>query len=114
MTIIDANTAKAVTAFLNQITSKYPVSRAILFGSRARGTFRADSDADIAVLLRGAPGQRVDIALGMADIAFDVLLETETGVLVEALPLWEEEWDHPECFTNPALIENIQREGVCL
>ncbi len=48
----------------------------------------------------------------MADIAFDVMLET--GVLVEAIPLWEEEWEHPERFSNPALIENIRREGVRL
>ena len=48
----------------------------------------------------------------MADIAFDVMLET--GVLVEAIPLWEDEWEHPERFSNPALIENIRREGVRL
>jgi antitoxin ChpS len=48
----------------------------------------------------------------MAGIAFDVMLET--GVLIEAVPLWEEEWAHPERFNNPALIENIQRDGIRL
>jgi hypothetical protein len=48
----------------------------------------------------------------MAGIAFDVMLET--GVLVDAIPFWEEEWEHPELFSNPALIENIRREGVRL
>jgi hypothetical protein len=38
----------------------------------------------------------------------------ETGVLVGPLPIWENEWKHPEQFNNPALIENIQREGVYL
>ncbi|CBW76961.1 Nucleotidyltransferase (EC 2.7.7.-) (plasmid) [Mycetohabitans rhizoxinica HKI 454] len=52
------------------------------------------------------------IALDMAGIAFDVLLET--GVLVEALPLWEDEMEHPELFSNPALIRNIHREGIAL
>ena len=46
----------------------------------------------------------------MAGIAFDVLLET--GALVEAWPLWQDELDHPEHFHNPAWIENILREGV--
>ncbi|WP_370645097.1 nucleotidyltransferase [Mycetohabitans sp. B6] len=45
-------------------------------------------------------------------MAFDVLLET--GVLVEALPLWEDEMEHPELFSNPALIRNIHREGIAL
>jgi hypothetical protein len=31
-----------------------------------------------------------------------------------ALPLWESEWEHPETFNNPDLIENIRREGVRL
>ncbi len=26
----------------------------------------------------------------------------------------EDEWEHPERFSNPALIENIRREGVRL
>ena len=48
----------------------------------------------------------------MAGIAFDVMLET--GILVEALPLWGGEMEHPERFSNPALIRTIQREGVAL
>jgi predicted nucleotidyltransferase len=111
-TPVDAETMRAASAFIGRVSNRYSVSRAILFGSRARGAFRPDSDVDLAVLLQGHPGQRMDAALDMAGIAFDVLLET--GVLVEALPLWEEEWEHPEKFNNPALIENIRREGVRL
>ena len=48
----------------------------------------------------------------MAGIAFDVMLET--GILVQALPLWEGELRHPERFSNSALIHNIKREGVRL
>ncbi len=38
----------------------------------------------------------------------------ETGVLVDPLPLWEEELERPEEFSNPALIANIKREGLRL
>jgi hypothetical protein len=38
----------------------------------------------------------------------------ETGVHIQPLPLWEEEWEHPETFSNPRLIENIRREGIPL
>jgi uncharacterized protein len=64
------------------------------------------------VVLRGRHGNRTAAALDMAGIAFDVLLET--GVLVEALPLWEDELKHPKRFSNPALIESIRREGTRL
>ena len=110
--IPDADTERAVRAFLEKVARQYDVTGAILFGSRARGDSRAGSDADIAVLLQGTPGHRGDAALKMAGIAFDVMLET--GLLVEAIPLWQEEWEHPERFSNPALIENIRRDGVRL
>ena len=48
----------------------------------------------------------------MAGVAFDVLLETE--ILVSPLPIWEDEWEHPEIASNPRLLENIRREGVAL
>ena len=109
---IDALTAHAVDVFMKHICSRYVVQRAILFGSRARHDHTEDSDADIAVVLPGEQGRRVDVALDMAGVAFDVLLET--GILVEALPLWADEMEHPERFNNPALIENIRREGITL
>jgi len=111
-TKIDPDTERAARAFIAKVASEYDLAGAVLFGSRARGNFRFESDADIAVLLQGVPGRRIDAALKMAGIAFDVMLET--GVLVEAIPLWEEEWEHPERFSNPALIENIRRDGVRL
>lgn len=110
--VLDPDTERAVRVFLEKIAGRYDVTGAILFGSRARRMHRPDSDADIAVLLHGPRGKRVDAAIDMAGIAFDVLLDT--GVLVQALPLWEEELEHPEMFSNPALIDNIRREGLRL
>jgi predicted nucleotidyltransferase len=109
---IDPDTEQAARLFLSRVTEHYDVAGALLFGSRARHDERADSDLDIAVLIRSASHRRIDVALDMADWAFDVLLET--GILVEALPLWEEEWEYPERFNHPALIENIRQEGVRL
>jgi hypothetical protein len=111
-TPVDAATAHAVQSFLGRVAVSYPVDYAILFGSRARHTHQADSDADVAVVLHGLHGERTAAAIGMAGIAFDVLLDT--GILVQALPLWQDDMDHPEHFSNPALIDNIRREGVRL
>ena len=86
--------------FLARINEKYDLEKAILFGSYARHEARAQSDMDIAVLLRGSHGQRTVTALDMAAIAFDVMMET--GILVDAVPFWMYEWQHPESFKNPA------------
>jgi len=88
------------------------VQSAILFGSRARGSFRADSDADIAVVLAGPRGKFMTTKLEMADMAFDVMLDT--GIRVEALPVWVEEWANPEAYRNPFLLRNIERDGVLI
>ncbi len=106
----DSATLPALRQFLRNIKGRYPVSRAYLFGSRARGDFRPDSDADLAILLRGQPGDFLDTKLDLADIAYDVLLET--GIRIQPLPIWEEEWSHPELYSNPRLLMNIRREGL--
>jgi predicted nucleotidyltransferase len=108
----DDETLRATRAFLRRLEGRYPVVEGILFGSRARHSHHAGSDADLAVVLKGVPGDRTAAALDMAGIAFEVMLDT--GVLVEALPLWDDELKSPELFSNPALIRAIQREGLRL
>lgn len=109
---LDEPTERAAQAFLRRISDRYDIVAAIVFGSRARHTHHPDSDADVAVVLRGAPGKFVSTKLDMADSAYDVLLET--GVRVQPLPIWEKEWAHPAEYPNPRLLENIKREGVPL
>jgi transcriptional regulator with XRE-family HTH domain len=109
---IDADTDRAARAFLKRIEDKYPFSDAILYGSRARGDHAPDSDADLAVVLKGEPERRAKVAGDMARVAFDVLLET--GIMVEPMPFWPDELARPETFSNPGLIDNILRDGVHL
>ena len=110
--MLDPDTERAVRAFLAKAARQYDVTGAILFGSRARRGHRPDSDADVAVLLRGRPGEFVPTKLALADLAYDVLLGT--GIRIQPLPIWEEEWAHPEAYSNPRLLQNIEREGVRL
>ncbi len=109
---LDPATEQAARAFLRELQGKYPVVEGILYGSRARGDNAPDSDADIAVILRGQRGDRAAAALDMAGVAFNVMLAT--GVMVQGLPLWQEEVARPETFANPALIKNILRDGIHL
>jgi len=109
---IDPLTANAAKVFLERTAQRFSVDHAILYGSRARHTHRPDSDADLAVIMIDELVDRSATAVAMAGIAFDVLLDT--GILVQALPLWLDELTYPERFSNPALIDNIRREGIRL
>lgn len=109
---IDPVTENAVRQFLGLLAGRYDMAGAMLYGSRARGTHRPDSDADVAVLLRGEHQRLLPTTLEMADAAYDVLLET--GVNITPFPIWMDEWEHPETYSNPSLLRNIAREGVRL
>lgn len=109
---LDHDTEEAVRRFIALLRGRYSMAGAIVYGSRARGTHRTDSDADVAVLLSGEHQRFLTTKLAMSDVAFDVLLET--GVNISPLPVWLDEWEHPETYSNPALLHNIARDGVRL
>jgi predicted nucleotidyltransferase len=91
-----AGDSRAVSAFFEKLRGSYAVSQMIMFGSRVRGDNRPDSDLDLAVVLNGKRGDFIDTKLDMAGLAFDVLMET--GVLVQALPMWEDDLAHSGAF----------------
>lgn len=106
---LDGATERAVRAFLRHLNGRYPVRQGILFGSRARHAHGTDSDADLAIVLDGAPGDRHATARDMAGIAFDVMLET--GILVDAIPIWQRELDDDTLGDSP-LLRSIRDEGL--
>lgn len=108
----DPVTTAALRAFVQKVSARSDFAGAILFGSRARHSHQPDSDADVAVLLNGTPGNFVPTKLSMDDLAYEVLLET--GVRIQPLPIWQSEWEHPESYSNPYLLQNIAREGIRL
>lgn len=108
--LLDSETEATARRFLGLIADRYEIAGALLYGSRARGTHRPDSDADLAVILRGEHQHFLSAKLAMADVAFDVLLET--GIRVSPLPIWLDEWKHPENHSNPALLRTIATEGI--
>ena len=59
------------------------VERVVLFGSRARGDARPDSDYDVAVFLKDLTDRWGEVDR-IADIATDIM--DETGAFVHAMP----------------------------
>ena len=49
--LVNANTLTATRAFAERVAQAYPTQKAILFGSRARGSELDESDADVAIIL---------------------------------------------------------------
>jgi len=109
---IDPTIEQALQRFMARVSQHYRTRGAILYGSRARGDHHPDSDADLLVLLEGEHQRFVPTKLALTDLAYDVLLET--GLYISPLPVWTDEWEHPEDWTNPDLLRNIAREGIHL
>lgn len=78
----DSVTASAISAFRARLQDRYGsrLLGLILFGSRARGDHRPDSDADVAVFLDGVANPVAE-QMDLADDAYAVFLDT--GVLVQ-------------------------------
>ena len=81
MPLPDAQTERAARAFLRHIAGRYPVQDTFLFGSRARGTYAADSDADLAVVLHGDTGERGRIA---GEMAYYAMFDAARAALLAA------------------------------
>ncbi|HVS76906.1 MAG TPA: nucleotidyltransferase domain-containing protein [Steroidobacteraceae bacterium] len=107
---LDPQTESAVRSYLARVPTELKIEKAIVFGSRARGDNRPDSDADLALIFdRGNEWPIVGL---LAGLAFDILMET--GILVQPVPISSLDWAHPEQFPRPGFLRNVAREGIAV
>jgi predicted nucleotidyltransferase len=96
---------RKLCAILDQVYGDR-LARVALFGSRARGEARPDSDFDVAVFLRG-PTDRWKEIERLATLATD--LPVVDHAVIEALPFPEARYGDPT-----PLMGEIRRDGVDL
>jgi predicted nucleotidyltransferase len=98
-----------LTRFRNALNETYgaQLERVVLFGSRARGDARADSDYDVAVFLRDMTDRWREFDR-LADLSTDILIET--GASVHAMPFTAGFYNDERM----PLMHEIRREGVDL
>jgi predicted nucleotidyltransferase len=80
------------------------IERVVLYGSRARGDARANSDYDVAVFLKDLDGFGKE-AGRIAEIEADIL--SDTGVVINALPLQAGSYRE-----RTGLMKELRRDGV--
>ena len=82
------------------------IERVVLFGSRARGDHRPESDYDVAVFLKGYEGFGAELT-PIVDIGTEILFDT--GAVINAMPL--REGSHAD---RTIFMSELRRDGVDL
>src|SRR5262245_2172158 len=99
----------ALKSFLAALTEIYGdrIERVVLYGSRARGDARPDSDYDVAVFLKDLTDRWLEVRR-IVDI--ELKIRIETGVEIRALPFPAGHWGDP---ASPLMYE-IRKDGLLL
>ncbi|GIW55118.1 MAG: hypothetical protein KatS3mg082_1522 [Nitrospiraceae bacterium] len=98
-----------LTEFLGKIASVRPqIKRIVLFGSRARGTHRPDSDYDLLLVVSKKDAALLDV---LYDAVMDVLLEHGRLVSLKVFP--EQEFARLQALQTP-FMEHVSQEGILI
>lgn len=113
MTELDPVSRRSIDLFLARVRQRYRIDEAWLYGSRATGLARLDSDIDLALIIAGdLPLPASSLAAEMGGDTFDVL--DQTGRYVAPLPIAASEWRDPARHANPYLLAAIRRDGMAV
>jgi predicted nucleotidyltransferase len=109
---VDAATREALSRLQVCLRARYGdrLKGLILFGSRARGDHRPDSDADLAVVLEGPIEHPLATKSEIIDDAYDIFLDT--GIDIQPWSIDAASLHRPASHRNPRLIRAILRDGI--
>ncbi len=107
---LQPNEQQAVSRFVDLLRRHYPerVQQTILFGSKARGDSRPESDIDILIVVDQDDWR---LSHAISDLAADVSLEYD--VLIGPRVIGRERWERMK-QRSFGLYRNVAREGIPL
>jgi antitoxin ChpS len=110
-THLDSSTEYALAAFKARLKERYGerLKGVFLFGSRARGDFRPESDADVAVFLDHV-SDPIREQMAMGDDAYDIWMEM--GVRIEPWAFEQASLTDPDRYRASHLVKTIRQEGI--
>ncbi|MCH7771328.1 MAG: nucleotidyltransferase domain-containing protein [Bacteroidetes bacterium] len=91
---------KIAKRYVDSISEKYPIEKAILFGSFAKGTNHPDSDIDIAIVFK-AVDDVIDMQIEL------MCLRSDDDLFIEPHPFTVSDFK----ITNPTVAE-IMKNGI--
>ena len=113
---VDAATVRIMDAFVERLDeADLPqVQRVLLYGSRARGNWREESDVDIAVVFRGEAPQAFPFGLlrRLSRVSHEAMWATGCAMYPSAKPVFEAQIKEPSTAGNPAFFRRLATEGI--
>src|SRR5262245_61010898 len=111
---LDLATQELVGALRSRLRSLYGsrLQGLILFGSRAQRDFAEESDADVAIVLKGPIERPYDIKCDVIDATYDLFLDS--GIIIQPWPFQEDWLEAPQASPYPQVVRAAQREGIRL
>jgi uncharacterized protein len=83
-----------------------------LFGSRARGDHKPDSDADIAIVLADGEWRFWDEKMRLVDLVYTIGVDHR--LYIQPWPFTESEWCDPEQSRRAKLVRSAQRDAQAI
>ncbi len=91
---------KIAKRYISNLTGKYKIDKAYLYGSFAKGTNHADSDIDLAIVIQSVSD--------IIDIQFDLMqMRTDEDLIIEP-HLWKKE----DFNSNNPVVAEILNHGI--
>ncbi len=102
---------QALDAFVRAVRVHYGkrLHNVFVFGSRARGEAHADSDVDVAVVIRDSSWDYWDEKLHLVDLSWKALWDAD--LIVEPWPVTKAAWDDPELHRNPHFVRDVIKDA---
>jgi len=86
----------AAQNYVNNVSKKYELAQAFIFGSYAKNNYRADSDIDVAIVLKNIPN--------LFDVQVDLLhLRKDEDLQIEPHPFRDTDFNRDDPFVNEIL-----------